>query len=144
MFVRVAMQKRLSIARLVPLGDSQPSNDQLSWHQTLTQDISGGGISFCVNEETPAGTLLLLRLDCLKELIIPEVVLGIVRRCNIRDDAWHCGVQFVLADALLSHLDVPEIAALPSSVTDFGHHAQNRLASSIFAYQVKMRVKGLL
>lgn len=144
MFVRVDVQKKLKYARIVPLGDWPSYDDHLSWHQTLTQDMSAGGLSFKVYDEIPSGSLLLLIVEYESELPIPEAIVSVVRRCFFKGGSWHCGAQFVLASALTDYLEQREIEALPPAVTHFNRNAQNRLASSVFAMQVEMRKKGLL
>ncbi len=144
LFVRVDLQKKLKYARIIPLEEWVSYDDHLSWHQTLTQDISAGGLSFKVYDEIPSGSLLLLMLEYTCELPIPEAIVGVIRRSFFKGGNWQCGCQFVLAESLPNYLEPREIQALPSAVTHFTRNAQNRLASGVFALQVELRKKGLL
>jgi c-di-GMP-binding flagellar brake protein YcgR len=144
MFVRVTMSTKLTYARIVPLGDWQNYDDRLVWHQTRTFDISGGGTLFQATDEIPVGALLLLRLDYLKELQLPETVVARSHRTTFKDGSWHCGAQFLLSDSLSAHLEPRQIAALPASIQRFNRNTQNRLSSALFNAQLELRKKGLL
>jgi c-di-GMP-binding flagellar brake protein YcgR len=76
MFVRVEQHKKISYARIVPLGEWQSYDDRLAWHQTHTLDISAGGISFTVYDEIPSGEFLLLKPEYFKEAALPEFVVA--------------------------------------------------------------------
>jgi c-di-GMP-binding flagellar brake protein YcgR len=144
MFVRVDLHSKLSYARIVPLGDWQSYDDRLAWHQSRTYDLSGGGNLFHSVDEVPVGELVLLRMEYLKELQLPETIVAQAHRCALVKGEWQCGVQFVLSDTLSAHLEPREIAALPASIRRFDRNAQNRLSTAVFALQVELRKKGLL
>ncbi len=144
MFVRVEHHGKLAYARIVPLGDWQSYEDRLAWHHSQTYDISGGGTLFHAVDEMPVGELVLLKLDYLKEIQLPDMIVARVHRCALVEREWRCGVQFILADTLPAHLEPREIAALPGSIRRFDRNAQNRLSTAVFALQVELRKKGLL
>ncbi|PWB68698.1 hypothetical protein C3F09_11145 [candidate division GN15 bacterium] len=144
MFVRVDLESALWYARIVPLGDWQNYDDRLAWHRSQTYDISGGGTLFRAVDEMPTGELVLLKMEYLKDISLPETVVAQVHRCVSIEREWRCGVQFVLADALPARLEPNEIAALPASIRRFDRNAQNRLSTAVFARQVELRKKGLL
>lgn len=144
MFVRVELHSKLSYARIIPLGVWQSYDDRLTWRQSRTYDISGGGTQFRAQDEMPIGELVLLRMEYMKDLQLPEALVARVHRCYLAEREWRCGAQFVLADMLSAHLEPRELAALPASVRRFDRNAQNRLSNAIFGLQVELRKKGLL
>ena len=144
MFARVNMQTKLSYSRIVPLGDWQSYDDRLTWHHTWTINVSAGGTLFRAADELPPNALLLLRMEYLKELQLPEVVVAEARRCARAESEWQCGARFLLAEMLPAHLEPRELSALPASIRRFDRNAQNRLASAVFTLQIELRKKGLL
>jgi c-di-GMP-binding flagellar brake protein YcgR len=144
MFARVETTKRLSYAVIVPLGDWQSYDDRLTWVQTQTIDLSGGGLQFRTPDQLAVMTPLLVKVDGFREIGLPECIVAIVRRCYKRGDDSFCGAEFLLNDQMQLHLSEKQRRALPKAITQFDRNNQNRLASYVFGLQVSLRQKGLL
>ena len=144
MFVRVEAVRKMAFAIVTPFAEWKTPDDHLTWEQSQTSDLSGGGLSFRISEQIPLGTPVLLRLEFFKEFGLEEFVVSVARRNFGRESDWLCGAEFVLDEQLSLHLTAPKIAALPSAIGRFDRNAQNRLASHVFNMQVNLRQKGLL
>ena len=144
MFVRVDILKKMAYAVIVPLGEWQSYEENLTWIPTQTIDISGGGLQFKVAEKLAVGTPLLLKIDYFTEIGLHPMVVGLVRRCYLKGDDYFCGIEFQLADQLSRFLNGFQINALDETVQRFDRNAQNRLATHVFQLQVNLRQKGLL
>jgi c-di-GMP-binding flagellar brake protein YcgR len=144
MFVRVDTLKKMAYAVIMPLGEWQSYDDNLTWKSTQTIDLSGGGMQFKVADKLTPGTPLLLQMDYFKEIGLAPLVTALVRRCYQKGDDYFCGVEFQLADTLSRTFSSYQLAALPDDIQKFDRNAQNRLATHVFQLQVNLRQKGLL
>lgn len=144
LFVRVELTKRMSWAKIVPIAGWQTLDDRSRWMQTSTVDISGGGTLFRANELLERQTRLLLKVDLLAEIGLPDTVAALTMRGFIHNNEYYCGAAFILDEQLRRHFSSEELKALPGDISRFDINAQNRLVSHIFQLQVSLRRKGLL
>lgn len=144
LFVRVDITKRMTWAKVMPVAEWQTLEDRARWIQTSTVDISGGGVLFRADGLIERQTKMLVRISLLPEIGLPETVAAISMRGFTRKNEYYCGASFILAEQLRKHFSADELKALPPEISQFDHHAQNRLVSHIFQIQVSLRRKGLL
>ena len=143
-FVRIELSRPLMYAVLPAGPGADPSVESLTWHESKTINISGGGILMPVHDEMTAGDRLLLRIRFFADVGLPLAVIAICRRTEPGEKSKRAGIEFLRADHLPKHLSSQQIARLPESVTFFDQTAQNKLVNYIFQEQVKLRQKGLL
>ncbi len=144
LFVRVELIRKLAYAILDESVDWRCYEKQLTWYKTQSVDISGGGIQFKLESELPAGTHVVLRMDFLQDLGVPEPLAGVIRRTLTRHREHFAGVEFVRSDQLDLIFGSDVAKSMPTSFHSFDRNAQNKLVSYIFLTQIELRKKGLL
>lgn len=118
--------------------------EQIEWQQSMSTNMSGGGVCMEIEEGIDLGDALLLQVACFPELELPETVVGVVRRLEYNQGATRAGIEFILRSDLTKHLSMALIRKLPRSIQEFDDRAQNELINFIFREQIDMRNKGLL
>jgi c-di-GMP-binding flagellar brake protein YcgR len=144
LFVRVEMSRDLSWAKVIPSVDWNAFESQLTWHQTRTVDISGGGVQIKMDEFVDNGELCILRVACFRELNLPDTLAAVVRRSFQRHGERYAGLEFIGPDRLPRYFKTQDLDKLPNSFKQFDRNAQNRLVSHLFNVQIELRRKGLL
>ena len=146
-FVRIEMLANVSYARIKPTMDWDDYDERLSWHNTRTVDISGGGVLIKLTKKEEVehdGELYLLKVDFFRLNEIPEKVVGICRRTFVKNDCAFAGIEMLTVDQLRDHFSPGQLKKLPVEVTSFDRRAQDRLVNHIFNKQIELRNKGLL
>ena len=138
------LMDKISWAIVKPVMDYDSFEDALTWHESTTVDLSGGGALIRVSEELTADDRVLIRLALFQGLGLPETVAAVCRRAAVREQQRLAGLEFILSDYLRKHFDSRELEQLPASVGLFDRAAQNKLVNFIFQQQVELRQKGLL
>jgi hypothetical protein len=117
---------------------------ELRWVHTRSVDISAGGILIGVPEPVDDEALVVLRMSDLAPTGVPEMVLGIVRRTDQKNERCVAGIEFLLSENLSLFIPEPLLAALPAQITEFTEAQQDRLSNHLFDKQIDLRKKGLL
>ena len=143
-FVRIDHSCRV---RYFPLKTAKPeqfSIELVEWKQSMSINLSGGGLCMEIEEGIGLGDTMLLQVGCFAELGLPDTIAGVVRRLEYNHGATRGGIEFLLRSDLTRHLAMPLIRQLPRSIQDFDDRAQNELINFVFREQIDMRNKGLL
>lgn len=143
-FVRVEAFERIEYARVINLPEWEKREDLPKWCQSITSDISGGGVLMSADEDTKPGDLFLLKIGVFPEQDLPEMIAAVCRRVFTQDDQLMAGMEFLTADRLTRHFGINDLKRLPRSIQDFDRGAQNRLVNYVFQRQIELRQKGLL
>ena len=144
LFVRIELSDRVRYANLEPVKNGVVDIEKLSWQQSHTFDISGGGLLLHVTDEVKSKDLLLMQVNYFREMKLPEYVVGCCKRTCLKNENRCAGVEFVISNQLSRHFSPKELKILPTAVTDFDRRAQDRLVNDIFRRQIELRQKGLL
>jgi c-di-GMP-binding flagellar brake protein YcgR len=144
LFVRVELTTPMSWAKTVPIAEWQTIDDRSRWIQTVTVDMSGGGILFRTTELVERQSRLLLKVSLLSEIGLTETVAAICMRGFTHKDEHYCGAAFILAEQLRRHFSAEELKSLPAEISQFDINSQNRLVSHIFQLQISLRRRGLI
>lgn len=144
LFVRIETIERLDYAIINPTMEWQDYEDRTTWHASKTVDLSGGGLLMKVGDDVSAKDLLFLRIDFFRDLLLPEVVVGVCRRIFMRGEDHLAGVEIVLASRLEKYFKRDEMRRLPRAVHEFDCKAQDKLVNYVFNKQIEMRNKGVL
>ncbi|UCG61695.1 MAG: flagellar brake domain-containing protein [Candidatus Zixiibacteriota bacterium] len=139
-FVRIDQIHELSFANL----GAQEVEKKTVWHDTVSINISGGGMAIKTPEDVDPPNILLIKTDLFARLKISQPVAAICRRSFYVDKQHYTGVEFIRADNLSHHFYKSELSRLPKSAAQFDHNAQNRLVMYIFQQQIDLRKKGLI
>jgi len=143
-FARIEVTDKLSWALIKPVMDYESFEESLTWHDSTTVDLSGGGALIHINDEPRVDDRLLLKFAFFPGIELPETVVAVCRREALDERQRMVGVEFITSDNLRKFFESHELEQLPTSVRHFGRVAQNRLVSFIFHKQVELRQKGLL
>lgn len=144
LFVRIDVIERLEYAVINPTLEWQDYEDRATWHVSKTVDISGGGLLMKAGDDVSVKDLLFLKVDFFRDLLLPEVVVGLCRRTFIRGKDHLAGVEILLASKLEKYFKRDEMRRLPRAVHEFDGKAQDRLVNYVFNKQIEMRNKGVL
>ena len=139
-YVRIELVHNVSFANL----GAKNIEQKLIWHDTVTFNISGGGMALKTAEDIDPPSILLLKMDIFSRLKIAQPVAAICRRSFYQDNQHYTGVEFIRSDNLPHYFYKEELKRLPKSVNQFDHHAQNRLVTYVFQQQIELRKKGLI
>ncbi|MCK4302328.1 MAG: flagellar brake domain-containing protein [candidate division Zixibacteria bacterium] len=143
-FVRVEAFERIEYARIINLTEWEEREDLPKWCQSITSDISGGGVLMKTDENTKPGDLLLLKIGVFPEQDLPEIIAAICRRVFTLDDQVMAGMEFLTANRLTRHFGIDDLKRLPRRIQDFNRGVQNHLVNYVFQRQIELRQKGLL
>lgn len=139
-FVRIELVSSIAYADV----GSKNFPDDVTWHDSVSLNVSGGGMLIRSHTDVDAPNILLLKADILGELGISQPIAAICRRSYLVDGHHHSGIEFIRNDSLSHHFYREELAKLPRSVEAFDHKAQNTLVTYVFQKQIELRKKGLL
>lgn len=139
-FVRIEMFSNIRYANL----GSRDFGRKLVWHQSACENISGGGMLICSDDNVEPPDILLIKTDLFAKLHLPQPIAAICRRTLHKENRQYAGIEFIRADSLTHYLYGSELSNLPPSVVEFDHAAQNRLVTFVFQQQIDLRKKGLI
>lgn len=139
-FVRIEMIHDVSIANL----GARNIEGKTIWHDTVSINISGGGMALKTTEDVDPPNILLLKTDIFVRLKIAQPVAAICRRAFYVEKQHYTGVEFIRSDNLPHYFYTEELKRLPNAVNQFDHTAQNRLVTYVFQQQIELRKKGLI
>lgn len=145
--VRIDVCEKMSFAHIRPNLAHDDLMDRITWYDTVTINISAGGLLIDVMEDEGKNVeddILLLRIPFFDDVSLPGMVVGKCCRWFKVERKLKCGLEFVLAKDLHRYLSNDELDRLPSSVRQFSVRGQSRLADYIFKQQIHLRNKGLL
>lgn len=143
-FVRIDFVTKVRYCPVREIDGDEFDLEKIAWKETASINLSGGGLCMEIAEGIDLGDALLMQVDVLKRLELPEMIVGVVRRLEYNHGATRGGIEFLLRSTLTKHLGMPEIRRLPREVQDFDDRAQNELINFVFREQIEMRNKGLL
>jgi len=118
--------------------------DEENWRDSLSEDISAGGILIRNNGDIAEGDLLVLRIRQYDPIGIPPFVTATCRRITKFNEQECAALEFITADYLKDYFSMEEIRKLPPHIQKFNAQIQNNLVRFVFEEQVKDRQKGLL
>ncbi len=143
-FVRIDLIKRVSLALLGRKGSIVRSLDALTWHDTRTVNVSGGGLLITCPTEIEPDDLMLVKVSFFPEVGLPLAVAAVCRRIQTVKKIKQAGIEFLRTEQLKRHFGAEDQKVLPESVTYFDQTMQNKLVNYVFQQQVILRQKGLL
>jgi len=144
LFVRIEYHEKVEFALVTSTTDWTGWPRSLEWTESISCDISGGGMRIAGNEFVAVGTILLLRLRNLKREGLPEYVFAVCRRLMREGKEVFLGLEFVMNELLDQTFGVPDLVLLPAELRRFDRLVQNKLVVWIFQRQIQLRQKGLL
>ena len=118
-FARIDVSSEIRYSRLKKDADWSTWPDGLKWKKTRSIDVSGGGVLMKLSEGCARDTLLLLRIDILKEAGLPEIIVGVVCRECTKENSRCCGIKFVVNSELHRYLDAKGLKSLPGVLKEF-------------------------
>ncbi len=115
-----------------------------SWKESLSEDISAGGILIRNISDIEPEDLLIMRIRHYDPMGIPPFLAG--RCCRLtRSGEFDCAaMEFLTNENLKKYFSMEELNILPPHIQKFNLQVQNNLVRFIFEEQVKERQKGLL
>jgi c-di-GMP-binding flagellar brake protein YcgR len=144
LFVRVEMSRDISWAKIPQNIVWSSFESQLTWHQSRTVDVSGGGVQMKLDEHLENGDLCVLRVPFFRELGLPEMLASVVRRSFQRHGERFAGLEFIGTESIPRYFKSQDVSRLPESFLKFNRNAQNKLVTHLFNAQIELRRKGLL
>ena len=139
-FVRIELMCDISYADV----GSRNFDQTVKWNDSVSLDISGGGMLIKSHTEIESPNILLLKVDVLTELGIKQPLAAICRRSYLIGGEHQSGLEFIRDDSLSQHFYREELDKLPPSIRQFDHRAQNTLVTFVFQKQIEFRKKGLI
>lgn len=140
-YVRINYRSKLKYALLKVIPDS---TDQLNWRMAETLNLSAGGMLIAVDSDVEEKDLMLIRLDHAARVGLPGLVAAICRRRSRHEQKYFAGVEFITKESLHDFFSADDLKKLPSLISQFSAHMQNKLVRFVFDEQIKERQKGLL
>jgi c-di-GMP-binding flagellar brake protein YcgR len=141
----VRIKKKIKIKYALLKNDQKQSLlDRPIWFETVSRDISAGGILVKCENNIAKDNILVVNIREYDEMGIPRFICAICRRIfNIEKDTF-AGIEFIIREDFSQYFTADEKKKLPSAVTRFNVMTQNKMVRYIFDEQVKERQKGLL
>jgi len=118
--------------------------EEEKWKESLSEDISAGGILIRNNDDIAPEDLIVLRIRQYDPIGIPPFVTARCCRLTKMNDIECAAMEFITADHLKDYFSMEEIRKLPPHVQKFNAQVQNNLVRFVFEEQVRDRQKGLL
>jgi len=118
--------------------------EEEKWRDSLSEDISAGGILVRNNGDIVADDLLVLRIRQYDAIGIPPFITARCCRLMKVNEIEYAALEFITADRLKEYFSLDEIKKLPPHVQKFNAQIQNNLVRFVFEEQVRDRQKGLL
>ena len=144
LFCRVESSEKLEYAFIQPTMEWDDYDEKLTWHESISHDISGGGMLISVREKPSVEQLLLVRVFSFPHQDLPGMLVAICRRAFQKERRWLAGIEFLTAQRLPKHFTQAEIKRLPAETKKFDNSAQDHLVQLVFNRQIELRNKGLL
>jgi c-di-GMP-binding flagellar brake protein YcgR len=108
-----------------------------NWADSISANLSAGGMLFEVDNRMKKDDLLLLRVNNIETLNIPGTIVARCRRLIPSDKNALAGVEFIIREKR-SDAAIANNYNLPANINgDFDAGAQNRLARFVFQEQVR-------
>jgi c-di-GMP-binding flagellar brake protein YcgR len=143
-YVRIEFYTRVSYANLTKNKQEFNARDRITWQESNTVNISGGGILIKAGEDLSPKDLLLLNIGFFTEIGLPDIVAAICRRTFHQEKDFFAGIEFLRSEKFGRYFNKQKIKSLPRSAKKFDLSAQNKLVAYIFQLQIELRKKGLL
>ncbi len=142
-YVRVNVKLKLKYS---PLKTAEGGGliDELNWHDSVTKDLSAGGMLMEVGDGIKKGDVLLVRIGRYEDMGIPRMLSVECCRVARHEDITLAGVKFLKLEDMSNCFSSAELQKVPQMIRKFDDRAQNRLMKFIFEEQVRERQKGLL
>jgi c-di-GMP-binding flagellar brake protein YcgR len=118
--------------------------NSLDWIDSVTRDISAGGVSMRVDDDVDVGDILLVRINDYDQMGIPRFVASVCHRvAEYRRDRF-AGMQFIDKNNLPNFFQSTEIENLPPLIRRFDDRVRNNMIRYVFDEQVKDRRRGVI
>jgi len=114
------------------------------WAESISTNLSAGGMLFKADEGMRENDLLLLQLDNFEVLHIPRIVAARCRRLLSSDNNVLAGVEFITRESRGIGAGANDRALPADIIGDFDLQAQNRLVRFVFNEQVKEHNRRLV
>jgi len=143
-FSRIDIVSKVDYTRFRATADWNDWRNGHTWHRTRSFNISAGGILLKVTRKVATNSLLILKVDLMRQVGLPEMILAVCCRECTRNASLCCGVRFLLASELHRYIDQKVLRKMPRELKEFDTHFQDRLVMHLFHKQIELRQKGLL
>ncbi len=143
-FARINISSRVEYARFRAAANWDAWRTDLTWRRTQSVDISGGGVLLKLVEGVPRESLLILKIDFMPKIGLPEAIIGVCCRECVHHANLCCGVKFLTASDLPRYVDQKVFGQLPRELKEFDTQAQDRLVTHFFHKQIELRQRGLI
>jgi c-di-GMP-binding flagellar brake protein YcgR len=144
MFARVDMATPIIYGELPDEIDWTNWEQQITWHKTLSTNVSGGGVLMRLPEKMETGQLAVMQIEIFSEANLPKYVPMVCRRAFESEDLLFGGFEYIDADDLGLHFKSADLAKMPKVLKSFSGQAQDRLVALLFNKQIEQRQKGAL
>lgn len=144
LFVRIGVSEQVQWAAITPVVDWMAWRSSLKWNDTMSHDVSGGGVRISAKELMSIGTLALCKLAFFRPSGLPEYIFAVCRRTIPHGSDTHAGLEFLTADRIDRNVSAIVTGAVPPELRQFDRAAQNKLVMWVFQRQVELRQRGLL
>jgi len=128
-FPRIPLNISVRLACFNNLFISTGRLNKLKWIETMTHNISGGGILVQVPSELTNDFYMIINLE-LEKQAVPKLILGRVRHCYSSDDnKFAAGVQFITRENHRQLLPKELVRNLPTDLFKLSDQHRQRLAA---------------
>ncbi len=144
MFARVDLATKIAYGKVSDNLDWSDWEQQLTWHKTVSANVSGGGVMMRLPELMKQGQLVVMQVEIFAEIDLPKHVPAICRRSFKSEDFIYGGFEYIKAEDLSSHFKSGDLAKVQRIFQSFSNHAQDNLVTLLFNKQIEQRQKGAL
>lgn len=144
MFARVDLATRITYGMLPDNLDWSDWEQQLTWHKTLSANVSGGGVMMRLPELIKQGQLVAMQVEVFAEANLPKYVLAVCRRSFRSEDFIYGGFEYIRAEDLSLHFKSGDLTKVQSIFKAFSNQSQDKLVTLLFNKQIEQRQKGAL
>ena len=133
-FTRVCLSRPVKLAVIPVSTFNRNKLERLRWLETVTVNISGGGVLIDFSSGLEKPSYLFLNID-LAEFPFPPLVLGQVVYSLPRDnDHFHIGLEFIVREARENHFAFTILKEFPQVVFQYGKQERVELNNKITAW----------
>lgn len=132
-FARMVLSRSVKLAVMPVSTFHRKKLATLRWLETVTLDISGGGVLIDFSNYLENPTYLFMNID-LSEFSFPSLVLGQVLYCLPRDTShFSVGLEFIIRESSGHHFPATTLRQLPRAVLAYGEEDRMELNKKIIA-----------
>lgn len=142
MFARVDIATRITYGELSDDLDWSEWEQQVTWLETRSANLSGGGVLMRLSEPMKQGQLVAMQVELFIENNLSQYVPAVCRRTFKSEDILYGGFEYIGVDDLGLHFRKDALAQIPPALRTFTGLAADKLVALLFQKQIEQRQKG--